>query len=222
MLYLRLFHYSSLKFHFPLRIPPSFSFFLPLSLPFSFLVKVPRHPFSAVPWHQDSGYFEPRCDNDLILTVSFSFFFKHNQVFFSVFFSSSWRVAKSLQNFNFRLAQAAKMISWCQPARIKSCDYISHAWKLTWIEINSRSLRKAITVLRICVFCNVLETFNNVLAIWLYLTNVAKYLNLQNWFRLRRLRELVSLCAAWIDVILHGAARINFAVRRIENWFASW
>lgn len=31
--------------------------------------KVPNHPFSAVPWHQDSGYFEPRCDNDLILTV---------------------------------------------------------------------------------------------------------------------------------------------------------
>jgi len=31
--------------------------------------KVPRHPFSEVPWHQDSGYFEPRCDNDLILTV---------------------------------------------------------------------------------------------------------------------------------------------------------
>jgi len=31
--------------------------------------KVPRHPFSAVPWHQDSGYFEPKCDKDLILTV---------------------------------------------------------------------------------------------------------------------------------------------------------
>jgi ectoine hydroxylase-related dioxygenase (phytanoyl-CoA dioxygenase family) len=31
--------------------------------------KVPRHPFSEVPWHQDSGYFEPSCDNDLILTV---------------------------------------------------------------------------------------------------------------------------------------------------------
>jgi len=31
--------------------------------------KVPNHPFSAVPWHQDSGYFEPHCDNDLILTV---------------------------------------------------------------------------------------------------------------------------------------------------------
>jgi len=31
--------------------------------------KVPNHPFSEVPWHQDSGYFEPRCDNDLILTV---------------------------------------------------------------------------------------------------------------------------------------------------------
>jgi len=31
--------------------------------------KVPKHPFSAVPWHQDSGYFEPHCDNELILTV---------------------------------------------------------------------------------------------------------------------------------------------------------
>jgi len=31
--------------------------------------KVPRHPASAVPWHQDSGYFEPSCDKDLILTV---------------------------------------------------------------------------------------------------------------------------------------------------------
>jgi len=31
--------------------------------------KVPRHPFSVVPWHQDSGYFEPKCDMDLILTV---------------------------------------------------------------------------------------------------------------------------------------------------------
>eukprot|EP01113_Clastostelium_recurvatum_P025994 TRINITY_DN3120_c0_g1_i2.p1 TRINITY_DN3120_c0_g1~~TRINITY_DN3120_c0_g1_i2.p1 ORF type:complete len:357 (+),score=65.50 TRINITY_DN3120_c0_g1_i2:25-1071(+) len=31
--------------------------------------KVPRHMLSAVPWHQDSGYFEPSCDKDLILTV---------------------------------------------------------------------------------------------------------------------------------------------------------
>jgi ectoine hydroxylase-related dioxygenase (phytanoyl-CoA dioxygenase family) len=31
--------------------------------------KVPRHHASAVPWHQDSGYFEPSCDKDLILTV---------------------------------------------------------------------------------------------------------------------------------------------------------
>jgi len=31
--------------------------------------KVPRHPASVVPWHQDSGYFEPNCDKDLILTV---------------------------------------------------------------------------------------------------------------------------------------------------------
>jgi len=31
--------------------------------------KVPKHPFSVVPWHQDSGYFEPSCDKDLILTV---------------------------------------------------------------------------------------------------------------------------------------------------------
>jgi len=31
--------------------------------------KVPRHPFSEVPWHQDSGYFEPACDKNLILTV---------------------------------------------------------------------------------------------------------------------------------------------------------
>lgn len=31
--------------------------------------KVPGHPMSAVPWHQDSGYFEPYCDKALFLTV---------------------------------------------------------------------------------------------------------------------------------------------------------
>jgi ectoine hydroxylase-related dioxygenase (phytanoyl-CoA dioxygenase family) len=31
--------------------------------------KVPSHAWSPVPWHQDSGYFEPFCDNSLILTV---------------------------------------------------------------------------------------------------------------------------------------------------------
>jgi len=30
--------------------------------------KVPGHANSAVPWHQDSGYFEPYCDKSLILT----------------------------------------------------------------------------------------------------------------------------------------------------------
>lgn len=31
--------------------------------------KMPGHPWGAVPWHQDSGYFEPWCDRGLILTV---------------------------------------------------------------------------------------------------------------------------------------------------------
>ncbi len=31
--------------------------------------KVPNHVQSAVPWHQDSGYFEPYCDKALVLTV---------------------------------------------------------------------------------------------------------------------------------------------------------
>jgi len=31
--------------------------------------KVPSHNMSAVPWHQDSGYFEPYCDKSLVLTV---------------------------------------------------------------------------------------------------------------------------------------------------------
>jgi ectoine hydroxylase-related dioxygenase (phytanoyl-CoA dioxygenase family) len=31
--------------------------------------KVPTHAWSPVPWHQDSGYFEPYCDKSLILTV---------------------------------------------------------------------------------------------------------------------------------------------------------
>ena len=31
--------------------------------------KVPNHAWSPVPWHQDSGYFEPYCDLGLILTV---------------------------------------------------------------------------------------------------------------------------------------------------------
>jgi phytanoyl-CoA hydroxylase len=31
--------------------------------------KLPDHPMSAVPWHQDSGYFEPYCDSALVLTV---------------------------------------------------------------------------------------------------------------------------------------------------------
>ena len=31
--------------------------------------KVPSHSWSPVPWHQDSGYFEPYCDMGLILTV---------------------------------------------------------------------------------------------------------------------------------------------------------
>lgn len=31
--------------------------------------KVPSHAKSAVPWHQDSAYFEPYCDKALVLTV---------------------------------------------------------------------------------------------------------------------------------------------------------
>lgn len=31
--------------------------------------KIPSHVMSAVPWHQDSGYFEPYCDKALVLTV---------------------------------------------------------------------------------------------------------------------------------------------------------
>jgi len=31
--------------------------------------KVPHHAAGPVPWHQDSGYFEPYCDRALVLTV---------------------------------------------------------------------------------------------------------------------------------------------------------
>jgi len=31
--------------------------------------KLPGHSWGPVPWHQDSGYFEPYCDNSLIITV---------------------------------------------------------------------------------------------------------------------------------------------------------
>jgi hypothetical protein len=31
--------------------------------------KIPGHRMGPVPWHQDSGYFEPYCDNALVLTV---------------------------------------------------------------------------------------------------------------------------------------------------------
>lgn len=31
--------------------------------------KIPGHAKGPVPWHQDSGYFEPYCDNALVLTV---------------------------------------------------------------------------------------------------------------------------------------------------------
>lgn len=31
--------------------------------------KIPNYNFGAVPWHQDSGYFEPYCDQALVLTV---------------------------------------------------------------------------------------------------------------------------------------------------------
>lgn len=31
--------------------------------------KIPRYDYGAVPWHQDSAYFEPYCDRGLVLTV---------------------------------------------------------------------------------------------------------------------------------------------------------
>jgi hypothetical protein len=31
--------------------------------------KIPRYDYGAVPWHQDSGYTEPYCDQSLMLTV---------------------------------------------------------------------------------------------------------------------------------------------------------
>ncbi|MCX5663020.1 MAG: phytanoyl-CoA dioxygenase family protein [Planctomycetota bacterium] len=31
--------------------------------------KIPNHRMGPVPWHQDSGYFEPYCDKSLVLTV---------------------------------------------------------------------------------------------------------------------------------------------------------
>ena len=31
--------------------------------------KIPHYDYGAVPWHQDSGYFEPYCDHALVLTV---------------------------------------------------------------------------------------------------------------------------------------------------------
>ena len=31
--------------------------------------KIPRHDHGAVPWHQDSGYFEPYCDDAMVLAV---------------------------------------------------------------------------------------------------------------------------------------------------------
>ena len=31
--------------------------------------KIPNYNYGAVPWHQDSGYFEPYCDKSLVLTV---------------------------------------------------------------------------------------------------------------------------------------------------------
>jgi hypothetical protein len=31
--------------------------------------KIPRYAYGAVPWHQDSGYFEPFCDRFLVLTA---------------------------------------------------------------------------------------------------------------------------------------------------------
>ncbi len=31
--------------------------------------KIPNYNYGAVPWHQDSAYFEPYCDKSLVLTV---------------------------------------------------------------------------------------------------------------------------------------------------------
>ena len=31
--------------------------------------KIPHYNYGAVPWHQDSAYFEPYCDHSLVLTV---------------------------------------------------------------------------------------------------------------------------------------------------------
>lgn len=31
--------------------------------------KIPNYGYGAVPWHQDSAYFEPYCDNDLVVTM---------------------------------------------------------------------------------------------------------------------------------------------------------
>lgn len=31
--------------------------------------KIPNYDYGAVPWHQDSAYFEPYCDDSLVLTV---------------------------------------------------------------------------------------------------------------------------------------------------------
>lgn len=31
--------------------------------------KIPNYGYGSVPWHQDSGYFEPYCDSALVLTV---------------------------------------------------------------------------------------------------------------------------------------------------------
>ena len=31
--------------------------------------KIPHYSYGAVPWHQDSAYFEPYCDRGLVLTV---------------------------------------------------------------------------------------------------------------------------------------------------------
>lgn len=31
--------------------------------------KIPEFGYGEVPWHQDSGYFEPYCDNSLVMTV---------------------------------------------------------------------------------------------------------------------------------------------------------
>ena len=31
--------------------------------------KIPHHDYGAVPWHQDSSYFEPYCDSALVLTA---------------------------------------------------------------------------------------------------------------------------------------------------------